>query len=93
MCIRDRYKEETYRFVDSLLDEYLSGEKPVFIGPDVHIGTDEYNAKEAEKFRYFTDRYLKYIEKYGDVYKRQGIRRVFYLATGCRQSYAPDHHP
>ena len=23
---------ETYRFVDSLLDEYLSGEKPVFIG-------------------------------------------------------------
>lgn len=44
----DLYKEETYRFVDSLLDEYLSGEKPVFIGPDVHIGTDEYNAKEAE---------------------------------------------
>ena len=47
------YKEETYRFVDSLLDEYLSGEKPVFIGPDVHIGTDEYNAKEAEKFPLF----------------------------------------
>lgn len=61
----DLYKEETYRFIDSLLDEYLSGEHPVFIGPDVHIGTDEYNKKEAEQYRYFTDRYLKYIEKYG----------------------------
>lgn len=61
----DLYKEETYRFIDSLFDEYLSGEHPVFIGPDVHIGTDEYNKKEAEQYRYFTDRYLKYIEKYG----------------------------
>lgn len=61
----DLYKEETYQFVDALLDEYLSGEKPVFIGPDVHIGTDEYNKKEAEKYRYFTDRYLKYVAGYG----------------------------
>lgn len=61
----DLYKEETYAFVDSLLDEYLGGEQPVFIGPDVHIGTDEYNKKEAEQYRYFTDRYLKLIEKYG----------------------------
>lgn len=71
----DLYKEETYRFVDSLLDEYLSGERPVFIGPDVHIGTDEYNAKEAEKFRYFTDRYLKYIEKYGKNVRMWGALR------------------
>lgn len=71
----DLYKEETYRFVDSLLDEYLSGEKPVFIGPDVHIGTDEYNAKEAEKFRYFTDRYLKYVEKYGKNVRMWGALR------------------
>ncbi len=61
----DLYKKETYQFVDALLDEYLSGEEPVFIGPDVHIGTDEYNKKEAEQYRYFTDRYLKYIAKYG----------------------------
>ena len=61
----DLYKEETYRFVDALLDEYLSGEEPVFIGPDVHIGTDEYNKKEAEQYRYFTDRYLKYVASYG----------------------------
>ena len=61
----DLYKEETYLFVDTLLDEYLSGEEPVFIGPDVHIGTDEYNKKEAEQYRYFTDRYLKYVASYG----------------------------
>ena len=61
----DLYKEETYQFVDALLDEYLSGEEPVFIGPDVHIGTDEYNKKEAEQYRYFTDRYLKYVAGYG----------------------------
>lgn len=61
----DLYKEETYRFVDTLLDEYLGGESPVFIGPDLHIGTDEYNKKEAERFRYFTDRYLKFVESYG----------------------------
>lgn len=61
----DLYKEETYQFVDSLLDEYLSGDSPVFIGPDVHIGTDEYNKKETERYRYFTDRYLKYVAKYG----------------------------
>ena len=61
----DLYKEETYKFVDALLDEYLCGEEPVFIGPDVHIGTDEYNKKEAERYRYFTDRYLKYVANYG----------------------------
>lgn len=71
----DLYKEETYRFVDSLLDEYLSGEEPVFMGPDVHIGTDEYNAKEAEKFRYFTDWYLKYVEKYGKNVRMWGALR------------------
>lgn len=61
----DLYKPETYLFVDSLLDEYLSGKEPVFIGKDVHIGTDEYNKDEAEQYRYFTDRYLKFVAKYG----------------------------
>ena len=61
----DLYKDETYRFLDSLFDEYLSGDSPVFIGPDVHIGTDEYNKKEAEQYRHFTDYYLKYVESYG----------------------------
>ena len=48
-----------------MFDEYLSGDHPIFVGPDVHIGTDEYNLKEAEQFRYFTEYYLKYITKYG----------------------------
>lgn len=61
----DLYQEETYRFLDTLFDEYLSGDHPVFIGTDVHIGTDEYNKKEAEQYRYFTDRYLRYIARYG----------------------------
>lgn len=42
----DLYKEETYKFVDCLLKEYIEGENPVFIGPDLHIGTDEYNKKK-----------------------------------------------
>ncbi len=71
----DLYKEETYRFLDDLLDEYLSGDNPVFLGPDVHIGTDEYNAQEAERFRYFTDRYLKYVEKYGKKARMWGAMR------------------
>ncbi len=61
----DLYHPETYKFLDSLLDEYLSGENPTFIGPAVHIGTDEYDAREAERFRWFTDRYLKLINSYG----------------------------
>lgn len=61
----DLYKKEVYDFADSLFDEYLSGENPVFIGPEVHIGTDEYNLKEAEQFRRFTNHYINLIKKYG----------------------------
>lgn len=61
----DLYKKEVYEFLDTLFDEYLSGDEPVFIGPDVHIGTDEYNLKEAEQFRHFTDYYLKFVSGYG----------------------------
>lgn len=61
----DITKEETYTFMDKLFDEYLGGDKPVFIGPDVHVGTDEYSKKEAEAFRKFTDHYLKLVQSYG----------------------------
>ncbi|MGL4853327.1 MAG: family 20 glycosylhydrolase [Phocaeicola sp.] len=61
----DLYKPEVYEFLDTLFDEYLGGDDPVFVGPDVHIGTDEYNRKESEQFRYFTNYYLNYVEKYG----------------------------
>ena len=62
------FNPETYKFVDGLLKEYLEGKSPVFRGKVVHIGTDEYsNAKKevVEKFRYFTDHYIKYVEQYG----------------------------
>lgn len=64
----DLFKPETYAFVDGLFREYLEGKEPVFRGKRVHIGTDEYsNAKKevVEKFRAFTDHYIKYVESFG----------------------------
>lgn len=64
----DLFNPETYKFLDGLFKEYLSGPNPVFRGKRVHIGTDEYsNAKEEvrEKFREFTDYYIKYVESFG----------------------------
>lgn len=64
----DLFNPATYEFMDALFKEYLEGEHPVFRGPIVHIGTDEYsNAKKevVEKFRYFTDHYIKYVESFG----------------------------
>lgn len=64
----DLFNPETYHFLDSLFAEYLQGPDPVFAGEYVHIGTDEYSNKDkkvVEKFRYFTDRYIRYIEQFG----------------------------
>lgn len=64
----DLFKPETYEFVDALFKEYLEGDNPVFIGKRVHIGTDEYsNAKKdvVEKFRAFTDHYIRFVEGFG----------------------------
>ncbi len=64
----DLFKPETYEFADALFKEYLEGEEPVFVGKRVHIGTDEYsNAKKevVEKFRSFTDHYIRLVESYG----------------------------
>ena len=64
----DLFKPETYSFVEGLLKEYLEGEEPVFRGKRVHIGTDEYSNKEqavVEKFRYFTDHFIRYVESFG----------------------------
>ena len=57
--------DEIVPFLDKLFAEYLTGEDPVFIGPYMHVGTDEYNKKEAEKFRLFTDKMFAIVEKYG----------------------------
>lgn len=64
----DLFNPETYQFIDGLLKEYLEGQEPVFRGKRVHIGTDEYsNARKdvVEKFRAFTDRYIRFVEGYG----------------------------
>ena len=64
----DLFKPETNEFVDALFKEYLEGDNPVFVGKRVHIGTDEYsNAKKdvVEKFRAFTDHYIRFVEGFG----------------------------
>lgn len=64
----DLFNPETYKFMDGLWKEYIGGKNPVFIGKRVHIGTDEYsNSKKdvVEKFREFTDHYIKYVESFG----------------------------
>lgn len=64
----DLFNPETYTFMDALFKEYLEGDEPVFRGPRVHIGTDEYSNKKkdvVEKFRAFTDRYIRYVESFG----------------------------
>lgn len=64
----DLFNPETYKFMDALWAEYLSGDEPVFRGPSVHIGTDEYSNKDqkvVEKFRYYTDHYIKHIKSFG----------------------------
>lgn len=64
----DLFNPKTYKFMDGLWKEYVGGKNPVFRGPRVHIGTDEYsNAKKdvVEKFREYTDHYIKLVESYG----------------------------
>ena len=64
----DLYNPNVYTFLDSLFTEYLEGDDPVFVGKQVHIGTDEYSNKDkdvVEKFRAFTDRYIRFVEKFG----------------------------
>ena len=55
-------------FLDSVYAEYLEGPEPVFAGPRVHIGTDEYNNKKqdiVERFRALADHMIHTVESYG----------------------------
>lgn len=64
----DLSNPETYRFMDALFKEYLQGKNPIFIGPRVHIGTDEYSNADStvvEQFRAYTDHYIKHVESFG----------------------------
>lgn len=64
----DLFTPETYAFLDGLFGEYLAGDRPVFRGKRVHVGTDEYSNRDqavVEKFREFTDHYIRLVEGYG----------------------------
>lgn len=56
---------EIYPFMENIFKEYISGVDPVFIGKEVHIGTDEYAKEESEKFRSFTNHLIEYVEGMG----------------------------
>lgn len=59
---------EVIPFLDSLFAEYIEGPEPIFAGPRVHIGTDEYsNQKQdiVERFRALTDHLIHTVESYG----------------------------
>lgn len=64
----DLMNPATMGFVDSLFTEYLAGPNPVFRSKYVHVGTDEYSNKDqqvVEKFRAFTDHYIRLVERFG----------------------------
>ena len=59
---------EVIPFIDSLYAEYLEGPEPVFAGPRVHIGTDEYSNRKqeiVECFRALADHLIHTVESYG----------------------------
>lgn len=68
------FSDKTIPFIDKLFEEYLGGDNPVFIGLNMHIGTDEFGKdypgfdkrqETIEKFRAFADHYIKLVESYG----------------------------
>ncbi|MFD0589216.1 discoidin domain-containing protein [Paenibacillus sp. GCM10027627] len=58
-------RPETIEFIKALFDEYLDGSNPTFVGPDVHVGTDEYFGSDKEAFRKYTDLLLNHINGKG----------------------------
>ncbi|WCF07003.1 discoidin domain-containing protein [Paenibacillus thiaminolyticus] len=61
----DISKPETVEFVKNLFNEYLDGSDPTFVGPEVHIGTDEYWGPDVERFRWYMDTLVKHINDKG----------------------------
>lgn len=61
----DISKPETVEFIKNLFNEYLDGSDPTFVGPEVHIGTDEYWGSDIERFRWYMDTLVKHINSKG----------------------------
>ncbi|WP_418360830.1 family 20 glycosylhydrolase [Sphingobacterium detergens] len=55
----------SFEVVKDIFDEYTKGPNPVFIGEEVHVGTDEYDKRESEKFRKFTDFVIRAVQANG----------------------------
>ncbi len=61
----DLNNPKSFEVAKNIFDEYTKGDSPVFIGKEVHVGTDEYDKKESEKFRAFTDFIFKTVQENG----------------------------
>lgn len=61
----DLHNPLTDTVIENVFKEYLSGSNPVFTGNTIDIGTDEYAKADAEAFRAFTDRMIKYVQSFG----------------------------
>ena len=61
----DLHNPEVVPFMERLFAEYCGGDDPVFAGPNVSVGTDEYDKREAEAFRAYTDALLGIVRRLG----------------------------
>lgn len=61
----DLHNPLTDTVIQNVFKEYLSGQNPVFTGNIVDIGTDEYAKADAEAFRAFTDKMIRFVQSYG----------------------------
>lgn len=84
----DVRKPGTIAFIKSVWNEYLDGSDPVFAGPDVHVGTDEYCRGSIEGYRAFADAIFRHVRGKG---KRIGAWGAFGTCTGRTEVVAaPD---
>lgn len=57
----DTSRSDLLPFIRGVWEEYLEGDDPVFAGPDVHAGTDEYCRGSIEGYRAFADGLFRYL--------------------------------
>ncbi len=61
----DIYNPDAVQFIQSVYNEFLDGDDPVFQSPYFHIGTDEYDKAHSEQMRVYTDTMIQYINSKG----------------------------
>ena len=69
----DLHNPDVVPFFEKLFAEYCGGDDPVFAGPNVSVGTDEYDKREAEAFRAFTDAMFKTVRRLGKRPRAWGV--------------------